>query len=212
MSYILFLRHGQATNNTQQILVGRTPGVPLTDLGKKQAQMAAEFVEHLDVSAIYSSPIERAQNTADIVAKHNSLDYVTDSRLTELEMGLYTGMKYQDIYAKHGNVFVKFYQNSPDTVGKGVEPFEDVKQRVRDIVDDVVVRHPNQNVILVTHMDPIKAMISTLIDLTPQQLSDLIIANASLNIFKKIDNNSNNVSFALSAINLIHPSRFNGSW
>ncbi|MEO2201074.1 MAG: histidine phosphatase family protein, partial [Nitrosopumilus sp.] len=73
MGQIIFLRHGQATNNTERILAGRTEGIPLTDTGIEQAQHTAELLKHMNISAIYSSPIQRAKHTAEIVAEHNSL-------------------------------------------------------------------------------------------------------------------------------------------
>ena len=87
MGQIIFLRHGQATNNTERILAGRTEGVPLTDTEIKQAEHTAELLEHMNVSAIYSSPIQRAKHTAEIVGKHNSIGVTIDERLIELDMG-----------------------------------------------------------------------------------------------------------------------------
>ena len=204
---VIFLRHGQAKNNIDRVLAGRTSGMPLTDAGKHQARGAAELVEKLNVSAIYSSPIERAQSTADIVATHNSLDYTVDERLIELEMGNFTGMKYDDLLSNHGNVFLKFYEQNLEVIHHGVETFDHVKSRVHDIVDYVLQKHPDQNVVLVTHMDPIKAMLSTVLDTSPKTLFEMIIANASLNIFREQKG-----KLSLSAINLMHPSRFDQAW
>ena len=64
---IIFLRHGQAENNTKKILAGRTPGINLTDEGKKQANQAGKMLESLDISAIYSSPIDRAVQTLSLI-------------------------------------------------------------------------------------------------------------------------------------------------
>ena len=66
---IIFLRHGQAENNVKRILAGRTDGVPLTKTGIEQAGRIAKYLKPLDISAIYSSPIERASHTAEIIAK-----------------------------------------------------------------------------------------------------------------------------------------------
>ena len=110
---IIFLRHGQAENNVKRILAGRTDGIPLTKTGIKQAVRIAEYLKPLDISAIYSSPIERASHTAKIVAENNSFDYQLDDRLTEIDMGRFTLMNYDDMFAKYGNVFLKFYQNDP---------------------------------------------------------------------------------------------------
>jgi len=197
------LRHGQATNNTERILAGRTPGVPLTKTGIKQAKNIAKYLKPLNISKIYTSPIERAQKTAEIVSKHNSIDYTIDNRLIEIDMGKFTGKPYDEIIASNGNVFLKFYQGETEIAHNGVETFAEVKKRVLDIVDFVTKEYPNQNVLLVTHMDPIKAMLSTILDLKPQSLFELIIANASLTII-----NEEEGKFSLSGINVMDVTRF----
>ena len=164
MGQIIFLRHGQAKNNTDRILAGRTEGIPLTETGIKQAEHTAEFLQHMNISAVYSSPIQRAKHTAEIVGKHNSLDVTIDERLIELDMGKFTGMPYDEIINSHGNVFMKFYNGELEIAHNGVETFSDVKKRVLGIVDHVIENHPDENVVLVTHMDPIKAMLSTIVD------------------------------------------------
>ena len=75
------------------------------------------------------------------------------------------------------------------------------------MVDYVISKHKNENVVLVTHMDPIKAMIGQVLKLKPEVLFDLIIANASLSIIKNHDQN-----FYLTAINAVYPERFNESF
>jgi len=200
---IIFLRHGQAENNTKRILAGRTEGVPLTKTGVEQAERIAKYLKHMDVSAIYSSPIERASNTAKIVADYNSLNYKLDDRLIEIEMGKFTRMNYDDMFAKYGNVFLKFYENDPIIAKCEVETFAEVQKRVLDMVGYIVKKHKNQNVVLVTHMDPIKSMLSTVMDLKPKTLFELIIANASLSIAKEQDE-----KFYLSAINAMSAERY----
>jgi probable phosphoglycerate mutase len=204
---IIFLRHGQAKNNIERILSGRTPGIPLTEKGIDQAKKAAKFLEHMNISAIYSSPIERAKHTAEIVGQHNALDVIIDDRLIELDMGKFTGVSYDQIFTNHGNVFMKFYNGELEIAHNGVETFAEVKKRILGIVDYVIETHPNENVVLVTHMDPIKAMLSTIVDLTPTNLFELIIANASLNIFREY-----NRKFSIAGLNVMDPARFDQDW
>jgi probable phosphoglycerate mutase len=207
LGQIIFLRHGQAKNNTERILAGRTEGIPLTDTGIEQAQHTAELLKHMNISAIYSSPIQRAKHTAEIVAEHNSLDVTIDDRLIELDMGKFTGMPYDEIFNSHGNVFMKFYNGELEIAHNGVETFAEVKKRVLGIVDHIIEKHPDENIVLVTHMDPIKAMLSTVVDLSPTNLFELIIANASLNIFREKER-----KFSISGLNVMHPSRFDQGW
>lgn len=200
---IIFLRHAQAKNNVERILAGRTDGFPLTQTGLAQAEKIAKFLKPLNISTIYSSPIERALTTAKIAAKSLDLEIKTDQRLTEIEMGVFSGMFYEDMFTKHGNVFLKFYQDNPVIEENGVEPFSSVKKRVVDMVEYCSKEHKEENVLLVTHMDPIKAMISTILQLKPESLYELIIRNASLTILKKEQNN-----YSLAAINSMDVERY----
>jgi len=203
---IIFLRHAQAENNAKRILAGRTEGVHLTKTGIEQAEQIAKYLKPLDISAIYSSPIERASHTAEIVA-NNSLDHNLDDRRTEIDMGKFTRMKYDDMFAKYGNIFLKFYENDPVIAEHEVETFPDVQKRVLDMVDHVLKKHKNENVILVTHMDPIKSMLAKVMNLLPETLFELIIANASLTIIKEQDK-----KFSLSAINAMSIDRYYQTW
>ena len=204
---IIFLRHAQAENNTKRILAGRTEGVHLTKTGIEQAERIAKYLATIDISAIYSSPIERAKHTAEIVAKSCSLDVVLDERLTEIDMGKFTRMNYDDMFAKYGNIFLKFYENDPVISEHEVETFPDVQKRVLEMVDHVLKKHNNENVILVTHMDPIKSMLAKVMNLAPKTLFELIIANASVTIITEQDN-----KFSLSAINAMDVDRYSQTW
>ena len=204
---IIFLRHAQAENNAKRILAGRTEGVHLTKTGIEQAEQIAKYLKPLDISAIYSSPIERASHTAEIVAKNNSLDYELDDRLTEIDMGKFTHMNYDDMFAKYGNVFLKFYENDPVIAEHEVETFPNVQRRVLETVNHVVEKHKNENVILVTHMDPIKSILAMVMDLKPKTLFELIIANASITVIKEYDK-----KFSLSAINAMNIDRYDQTW
>ena len=204
---IIFLRHAQAENNAKRILAGRTEGVHLTKTGLEQAERIAKYLQPLDISAIYSSPIERASHTAEIVAKNNSLDHNLDDRLTEIDMGKFTRMNYDDMFAKYGNIFLKFYENDPVISEHEVETFPQVQSRVLGMVNHLVEKHKNENVILVTHMDPIKSILAMVMDLKPKALFELIIANASLTIIKEQDK-----KFSLSAINAMNIDRYYQTW
>ena len=203
MGLIIFLRHGQAQNNTARVLAGRAPGVSLTEKGMQQANDIGKFLKSLNVTHIYTSPIERAKHTAEIVGNHLNLTPTEDERLFELEMGKFSGMPYDDLFAKHGNVFLKFYQGDPTIEENGVETFHQVKRRVLDIVDHTKDAHSGKNVLLVTHMDPIKAMISNVLNLNARSLFELIIANASLTVFREEEG-----KLSLSAINAMNSERY----
>lgn len=207
LAALIFLRHGQAQNNVERRLVGRLPNVPLTETGVGQVEYAASCLKEMGATCVYASPIQRTLQTARIVAERNSLEVREDARLTEINMGRLTGMKYDDLMDRYGNIFLHFYEGSEEFRKMGVETFASVKSRVAGMVDFVLREHPGENVVLVTHMDPIKAMLSAIIPMTPQSLYRLIIANASLNIFLESEG-----SFSLGSINVMEPSRLVKLW
>lgn len=203
MSTLFFLRHGQAKNNVKRILAGRTSGYPLTDIGIKQAENIGDFIKPLKISRIYCSPIERAEHTAKIVAKKAGLETIIDERLTEIDMGNFTGMHYDTMFSKHGNIFLKFYEGHPIVEKNGIETFANVKKRILDMVDYCSRKHKDENIMFVTHMDPIKSMLSATLQLKPESLYELIIRNASLTILKNEQTN-----FSMIAINSMDAERY----
>ena len=197
------MRHGQAKNNVERILAGRTSGYPLTELGITQADKISDFLKPFNISYIYSSPIERAEQTAKIVSKKLGLGYDIDERLTEIDMGNFSGMFYEEMFAKHGNIFLKFYEGHPIIEKNGIERFDSVTKRILDMIDHCTREHNSENILLVTHMDPIKSMISTVLKSSPESLYELIIRNASLTILKKEQSN-----LSLVAINSMCSERY----
>lgn len=203
LALFLFLRHGQAKNNVERILTGRTKGFPLTELGIQQAEKIGDFLKPLNISKIYCSPIERAEQTARIVANKVDLGCDVDERLTEIDMGTFTGMRYDEMFEKHGNVFLKFYQGHPVVENNGIETFSSVKKRILDMVDHCSRKHNEETILLVTHMDPIKSIISTVLQPRPESLYEMIIRNASLTILKNEQS-----SFSMVAINSMNSERY----
>jgi probable phosphoglycerate mutase len=203
LTLFLFLRHGQAKNNVERILAGRTKGFPLTELGIQQAEKIGDFLKPLNISKIYCSPIERAEHTARIVANKINLNCNVDERLTEIDMGTFTGMHYDEMFEKHGNVFLKFYQGHPVVENNGIETFSSVKKRILDMVDNCSKKHNDETILLVTHMDPIKSIISTILQPRPESLYEMIIRNASLTILKNEQS-----SFSMVAINSMNSERY----
>jgi broad specificity phosphatase PhoE len=84
VTIVHFLRHGEVYN-PDHVLYGRLPGFRLSDLGVRQAQAAAEWFKDRDIGYLVSSPLERAQQTAEPIAAMNGLDVHVDERLIEAD-------------------------------------------------------------------------------------------------------------------------------
>src|SRR6266480_7515862 len=155
------MRHGQAENNVNRILVGRHIESHLTDYGRRQVEDTARYLQNVPIEKLYVSPVTRAVETAKIVSKILGISYEIDERLYEIELGKLVGMNFEDIIQKYGNLFLKFYTETDSTLTcYGVETFASVKMRIKHLLDEIVENHQDKNVLMITHLDPIKAAIS----------------------------------------------------
>jgi len=204
LALAILMRHGEAENNVTHVLAGRRLQYHLTEKGKVQVSDVAEKLKEVPIDAIYASPITRAMETSQIVAEKLGIDYRIDERLTETEMGSLTGMYTNDVSKKYGNLFLRFYQDNDVTLSDmGIERFSAIGARVSNMLDYVAEKHHNKNVLLVTHLDPIKAAVKRIMDLKPEALLKMAIKNASLTILKHSSND-----YSLSGFNVMDISRY----
>ena len=103
------LRHGEADNNVKRLLVGRHIESHLTECGIQQVKDTGQHLKKLNIDRVCVSPVTRAVETAKVICEINDLEYQTDERLYEIELGDLVGMNYDDVIEKHGNLFLKFY-------------------------------------------------------------------------------------------------------
>jgi 2,3-bisphosphoglycerate-dependent phosphoglycerate mutase len=198
------MRHGQAENNVNKILVGRHIESHLTAYGRQQVEDTAKYLQSIPIEKVYVSPVTRTVETAKIVSKILGIRYEIDERLYEIDLGKLVGMNYEDIIHKYGNLFLKFYAESDNALSNyGVESFTAVKRRIKDLMDEITEKEQDKNVLMITHLDPIKAAISSLLDLKPQALFHWHIRNASLTILKHESR-----IYSLSGVNVMSMHRY----
>jgi len=198
------MRHGQAENNISRTLVGRHIESHLTAQGRQQVTDTARQLKSIPIGKIYVSPVIRAIETAEIVCESLGMDYEVDERLYEIELGKLVGMNYEEVTRKYGDLFLRFYsEHDPVLDGFGVEPFATVKSRVKSLLEYSMKKHEDSNVLMVTHLDPIKAALSELLDLRPEVLYRWHIHNASLTILKQ-----EGKIYSLSGVNVMEMYRY----
>ena len=194
------MRHGQAESNVNRILAGRHMESHLTEHGRKQVvDSAKQLMKNIAIEKVYVSPVVRTVETAQIVCRVLGTDYVIEERLYETEMGRLVGMNYEEVTTKYGDILTRFYSDyDPVLESFGVEAFASVKHRITSLLDDLLYKHEESNVLMVTHLDPIKAALATLLDLGPQSLQRWNIRNASLTILKHESN-----IYSISGVNIM---------
>jgi len=141
---LYLMRHGHV-RNPNNILYGRLPGFHLSDLGLQQAQAAAEWLADKPIKAMYSSPMERARQTADLVAaRHEGLAPIVDERILEV-LTPYEGRPTADLAATGWDLYTG---NEPPYESPGM-----VLERVLNFFEHIVIAHSGESVAAVGHGD-----------------------------------------------------------
>jgi probable phosphomutase (TIGR03848 family) len=155
---VLLVRHGQ-TATTGVILPGRTPGLHLADKGREEATAVAERIARLPrIAAVYSSPLERAQETAAPIAAAAAVPLTVEPGLLECDYGEWTGLALKDLVRRPEWKVIQRYPSGFRFPGG--ESFVEMQTRITGTLARLVAAHPGHTVVAVSHADPIKTAVA----------------------------------------------------
>jgi broad specificity phosphatase PhoE len=167
MTTVYFIRHGQSTANLSQCFAGHID-VSLTDLGRKQAVCTAEFLADKPIDAVYSSDLSRAYDTARTIADKHGLTVQTSPQLREIYAGEWEGRRFDDL-EENEESYRHWIREIGTATCRGGESVVALQQRVADAVAEIVAKHPNESICIVSHGTPIRTMTALWTD-TPIEL------------------------------------------
>ena len=172
------MRHA-VTAVTGRRLPGRAPGLHLSDEGRRQAEHAARRLARLDrVAAVYTSPLERARETAAPIARARGLGLRVERGLSELDVGAWTGITLARARRKREWTTVQHHPSGFRFPGG--ESFAEMQARVTDALGGLVARHPGATIVAVSHADPIKAAAAQAVGAPLDLFQRIVIAPASV--------------------------------
>ena len=147
MTTIYLVRHGATDWNINKRAQG-TADIPLNEQGEMQALHTAEELAKVQVDAIYTSDLQRACFTAEAIARVHGLDIVKEPRFREIDQGEWTGLTVDEIKTRWPDKWgpARHYNARP-----GGESPQQVRERALDALKDVVEKHPDDGVVVVSH-------------------------------------------------------------
>ena len=177
----LLLRHGQTARSVERRYSGR--GNPaLTDLGRRQAAAAAEYLGRRGgVAAVVSSPLQRAFDTATLAASALGLDVTVDDDLIETDFGEWEGLTFGEAATRDPDVHGRWLRDT-GVAPPGGESFDVVARRVGRARNRLIAQHGDATVLVVSHVTPIKTMLRLALDAGPGILYRLHLDLASLSV------------------------------
>lgn len=160
MTTVYFVRHGQSEANLTATFAGHID-IALTELGHKQAACTAAFLADKPLTAVYTSDLIRAIDTGRAIAEKHGLSIQPNAALREINGGDWEGRAFTDLEASDPafHTFIKHVGEATCTNGESVA---DMLVRVRAAVAQIVAKHPNEEVCVVCHGTPIRALTATL--------------------------------------------------
>jgi broad specificity phosphatase PhoE len=148
-------RHGESDWNAENRFQGHTDR-PLTERGRRQAERLAAEVADLSLTAIYTSPLRRCAETAEIIARTVKVEPIVDSALQEVDVGSWAGLTRADVEERFPEGFRSWVSGGNGWTDG--ETYEDMSERVLTAVGSIAGVHPGENVLVISHGGPIRAI------------------------------------------------------
>lgn len=180
MRRLLLARHGQSVSNAVRRFQG-VQDVPLSELGRRQAEALAGAFGRRRIAAVYSSPLLRARHTAELVAAAVRAPLRNVDDLRELSLGEWEGCTVEEVQARPGNPYACWVRDPVASLPPGGEPLADVQGRVVRALADIERAHPNgDDVLVVCHGGVISAYLAHCLGLPLSSIWRLTLSNCSI--------------------------------
>lgn len=179
MTTLLLVRHALC-EPVGHVLAGRSPGVLLNAAGRLQAERLADHLGSTPLDLVVSSPLERARETAATIAARHGAAVETDDRLNEIDVGDWSGRALASLAGDpHWQRFNRVRSTTRPPNG---ETMLEVQARAALALERVCDRIPQGRVVLVSHLDVLRALLCHLVGIPLDHFGRLELAPASLSV------------------------------
>jgi phosphoserine phosphatase len=193
---VIVVRHGQSTYNTEKRIQGRSDASTLTDKGRGDAVQVGKALDGIKCNQIYCSPLQRAKETAEIIARelnnNSGLSVVpkTDNQLLEVDLEQWSGMLTTEVKEKFAEDY-KIWHSRPDTLrmiapsDSGTReyfPILSLYEQAREFWQEILPRHQGETIIIVGHNGINRALISTALNMSPSRYHSIQQSNCAISV------------------------------
>ncbi len=169
----IFIRHGEAENNTKNITCGfpETIKRPLTLKGRAQTEKLAKSLKKIKPDMLFSSDLVRTKQTADILADKLGMKIVLDERLREIDFGDFNNRKVEEYFNLFSSELEKYYKAAP-----GGENMTQIRARINSFIQEINKKYSGKTILVVTHGHPAALAEQIMLGLTDKQVAEKIEA------------------------------------
>ncbi|MEH2254762.1 histidine phosphatase family protein [Nostoc sp.] len=196
MTRVIIVRHGQSGYNTERRIQGRTDASTLTEKGRNDASLVGKALSNILFNAIYSSPLQRAKHTADIIhselatqAKQSAVVQVSDL-LLEIDLPLWEALLTSQVKQNFAEDYRTWHQN-PDELRMLLNDAERTREhypvlalyeQARQFWQEILSQHQGETILIVGHNGINRALISTALGIPPSRYHSIQQSNCGITV------------------------------
>lgn len=184
MTRVILVRHGQTEWNRVERFRGRSD-IELNETGRRQAQALARRLRGWDIDAIFSSPLKRALQTAQPIARACGLEIGALGGIADVDYGQWVGRSPDEVAAEYPSLF-QTWAEAPHLVEfPGGESLAQVRARAWAAMEEVCTRHEEQQIVLVSHVVVNRVLICAALNVDNSCFWKVAQDNAAINILER---------------------------
>ena len=186
MTKVIFVRHGETTWNHSGRYQGHSD-IPLNEKGLQQAKLVAQRLVGETISAIYSSDLRRAVQTAEVIATQHFLRTKILPEFREINFGLWEGLTYEKIMTVWPEVLSAIYSKPGSTLIPEGESFYDVQRRTMIGLGKCIANHHDETIVIVSHGGTMRVLLCDALGLAIENMWSLRQDSTAINIVEYFD-------------------------
>lgn len=183
---LYLIRHGEVEGAASGKLLGQTD-TPLSERGLEQSHQLAEVLSTAQLSAVYSSDLQRARITADIIAKRSNLKAQNSSAWREIDMGEWEGRTFAALQEEAPGLIAQLFNDPASFAYPKGESFAAFSDRVQGALDQLLSTHDSGDVALIAHGGVCRVIIGGVLGVPMHNWLRLAQAYGSLNVIEWYD-------------------------
>jgi len=177
---IIFVRHGETDFPLDRLYCDDSiESPPLNAAGLAQAEAAAKALSGVSIGAIYASPAQRTQMTANAIAKKHGAKVITCDAFLERRFGVWDGLYFDEVEKRYPEGYVAWKVDPLNFSPEGGETITDLLGRVRGGVDAILSDHPGETIVVAAHVGPIRVILADALQMSLAAYRQLRIDYAS---------------------------------
>ena len=184
--WLYLIRHGATANNRARPprLQGRRTDPGLSDEGRRQAEQTSRFLSSSGLRTVYSSPLLRAKQTAEVIAKPHGLEVVTADDLIEADVGEWEGRTWTEIERDDREAYLAFMENGAENPYLGGETIRTVQERSAPTLEQLVSENLGSVIAAVAHNVVNRAWLTQLLGLPVAKYRNVPQDNCGVNLIR----------------------------